>query len=158
LTLPEVRFVDTSVLCDLLAVPGKCQQQHSVRDELQRLIEDRVQLVLPIATVIETGNHIAQAADGRSRRACAERFVALLRETAAGRLPWVLHSVAWDAAMLEALCDGVQGTGSFVELAGAGLLGTGDLSILVERDLYRHRTSGIQVTLWTHDDRLRAYG
>lgn len=153
----QVRFVDTSILCDLIAIPGKAQQHSVVREELEGLIRAHVQLVLPIATIIETGNHIAQVQEGTARRRCAERFVALLRATSRGDLPWVLHSVAWDARMLELLCEGTHQTGPFVELAGSGVLGTGDLSILAECELYRSRTAGVEVTVWTHDQKLRAY-
>lgn len=153
----QVRFVDTSVLCDIIAVPGKTQRHNTVVAELRELVKAGVPLVLPIATIIETGNHIAQAADGDARRACAERFVTLLRATANGQMPWVLHAVAWDESMLTLLCDGTAHTGAFVDLAAAGLLGTGDLSILAERELYRRRTAGVEVTLWTHDEKLSAY-
>jgi len=116
-----------------------------------------VQLVLPIATIIETGNHIAQASDGHRRRACAKAFVELLRLTAEGRVPWVLHSVAWDARMLNLLCDGPGAVGEFVEMAGSGLLGAGDVAILAECELYASRTAGVDVRIWTHDERLAAY-
>lgn len=59
------------------------------------------------------------------RRASAKAFVALLRLTAEGGAPWVLHSVAWDARMLNLLCDGPGTIGDFVERAGKGLLGAG---------------------------------
>lgn len=151
--MPQVRFVDTSVLCDLLKVPGKCQRHEQVRAELQSLHEANVQLVLPIASIIETGNHI----DGHGRRKSAAAFVALLRLTANGTAPWVLHSVAWDNRMLDLLCDGPRGIGDFVTLAGQGILGAGDVAILAECELYASRTSGVTVSVWTHDDRLGAY-
>lgn len=86
-----------------------------------------------------------------------ERFVALLRMTADGALPWVLHAVEWDESMLRRLCDGTPATGTFVELAGSGVLGAGDLTILAERDMFATRTTGITVSVWTHDERLAAY-
>ena len=150
-------FVDTSVLCDLLDVPGKAQQQATVRQELENFITRRVQLVLPVASIVETGNHIAQAAQGGARRTAAERFVRLLRLTIAGNLPWVLHSVAWDSRMLGLICDGTPRTGHFVDLAGNGQLGAGDVSILAECELYRQRTAGVEVGVWTHDNLLAAY-
>lgn len=153
----RVCFVDTSVLLELLEVPGKAQQPAEVRDRLAHLVKGGVQLVLPIATIIETGNHVAQIAEGSARRRCAERFVKLLRATAEGVLPWVLHSVAWDEGMLTKLCYGTAETGAFVDLAGAGILGTGDLAILAERELYQQRTSGVEVGVWTRDARLAAY-
>jgi hypothetical protein len=155
--MAEIRFVDTSVLCDLLKVPGKCQRHDEVREELEVLRGSGVQLVLPIASVIETGNHIAQAEGGRARRACAERFVGLLRLTAEGGAPWVLHSVAWDGRMLDLLCDGPGQVGAFVEMAGSGTLGAGDVAILAECELYASRTAGVRVSVWTHDERLAAY-
>ncbi len=155
--MADVCFVDTSILCDLLKVPGKCQRHEEVRGELQSRIESGVQLVLPIASIIETGNHIAQAHDGRGRRVSATAFVQLLRLTAAGGAPWVLHSVAWDSRMLDLLCDGPGQIGGFVEMAGSGLLGAGDVAILAECELYAMRTAGVQISIWTHDARLAAY-
>lgn len=153
----EVRFVDTSILCDLLEVPGKSQQAGVVREELERLVKRGVQLVLPIATIIETGNHIEQSSQGHARRRAAERFVALLRATAGGRVPWVLHSVAWDGRMLDLICDGTPATAPFEDLAGNGQLGAGDVSILAECELYRSRVADVTVGVWTHDARLAAY-
>ena len=155
--MPDVWFVDTSVLCDLLKVPGKCQRHEEVREELRSLNDSRVQLVLPIASIIETGNHIAQADDGHGRRTSAKAFVDLLRLTAEGRAPWVLHSVAWDGRMLRLLCDGPGAVGEFVEMAGRGLLGAGDIAILAECELYSSRTAGVDVRIWTHDRALAAY-
>jgi hypothetical protein len=154
----QVHFVDTSILLELLAVPGKSQQPGPVKQRLDELLSLGTQLVLPIAAVIETGNHIVQLPDGTSRRSCAERFVALLRMTAAERLPWVLHTVAWDERMLTKLCDGTAMTGPFVDLAGAGVIGTGDLAILAECESYAERTAHVEVKVWTLDERLAAYG
>jgi len=156
--LAEVHFVDTSILLELLEVPGKSQQPEVVRERLGELVALNAQLVLPIATVIETGNHITQVSDGWSRRRCAERFVGLLRLTMEGRVPWVLHSVAWDESMLGKLCDGTAGTGPFVELAAARAIGTGDLAILAETESYAERTANVRVRVWTLDRRLAAYG
>lgn len=166
--MARVKFVDTSVLVEILRVPGKCQRPAETREELERLIDEGYVLVLPITTVLETGNHIEQIPNGHgaARRSCAERYVALLRATADPdrTMPWVLHAVAWDERMLTKLCDGVsmpgatQSTGPFVDLAGAGVLGAGDLAILAECELYADRTAGVDVGVWTYDERLAAYG
>ena len=52
-------FVDTSVVCNLLAIPGRCQARKRIQSEFQRLVDRDVRMVLPIAAIIETGNHIA---------------------------------------------------------------------------------------------------
>lgn len=157
MTLAEVRFVDTSILLEILRVPGKAQRVDEVREELRRLTSSGVPLVLPIATVIETGNHIAQVQDGHGRRLAAERFVTFLRATVSGTVPWVFHAVEWDKDMLSTLCEGTAATGPFVELAAAGLLGTGDLAILAECERYARRTFGLDVRVWTLDVRRAAY-
>lgn len=44
-------------------------------ERLEELIDEGITLLLPLATIYETGNHIAQNGDGRQRRNAAERFV-----------------------------------------------------------------------------------
>lgn len=150
-----VSFVDTSVLCNLLAVPHMDQDRKSVLAELiaRRKSHD---LILPVTAVIETGNHIAQIADGRLRRSCAERFSEVLRMVVERKAPWTLNRVEWDEAHLLDLIGGA-GTGStLVELASQHL-GCGDLSILAERNRYLERTSGTTAEIWTLDGQLASY-
>lgn len=153
----RVEFVDTSVLCNLLEIPGKCQDVEQVRADLVRKMAARdCDLLLPVTAVIETGNHIAQLSDGRARRTYAEKFAALLRLVVAGKAPWSLNKVEWDAAHLDALVTGGSTGSSLVEHAVAGL-GCGDLNILIERDRYLARTSGVTATVWTLDVLLAAH-
>lgn len=59
-----MEFVDTSILCNPLEVPGKCQDRKRVIDELKRKRDRRdTDLLLPVTAIIETGNHIAQVSD-----------------------------------------------------------------------------------------------
>ena len=53
-----VHFIDTSVLLNIIDVPGRNQQRKEVMEELKSLTEkkDINALVLPFATIIETGN------------------------------------------------------------------------------------------------------
>jgi hypothetical protein len=71
-----------------------------------------------------------------ARREAAERLVHLLRAAMTGEVPFVLNQVAWDDVFLDALCEGDSTHQSFVDLAGNGLMGAGDLAILVERDQF----------------------
>src|SRR3954453_10810683 len=99
-----MEFVETSILCNLLEVPGKSQDRDKVIEELRLKLEARdLDLLLPVTAIIETGNHIAQLADGRMRRSCAERFADVLRMVADGRAPWALNEVEWDAGHLRSL-------------------------------------------------------
>jgi hypothetical protein len=112
-------------------------------------------LILPITTVVETGNFIGRL-DGGERRRTAQKFDQVLRLVIAGKAPWKLHQLAWDADFLQRFLDGA-GTGStMVQHAVAGV-GGGDLCILTERDSYQRRTGAALVTIWTHDARLAAH-
>lgn len=151
-----VTFIDTSVLVEILGVPGKSQQSSTVRSELASRVASGESMVLPTAAIIETGNHIAQLGDGRARRTLADRFATLLTATAIGEAPWVLHGARWDAALLTALCEGVRGAPGLVEMALQGV-GVGDVSILAEASEYAARVAHVDVHIWTLEALLAAY-
>ncbi|MFH9264261.1 hypothetical protein ACH4KN_08360 [Streptomyces sp. NPDC017546] len=152
-----VEFVDTSILCNLLDVPGKCQDRKQVIAELKSKRERReTDLLLPVTAIIETGNHIAQVSNGRARRSCAERLSGVLTTVIEGKAPWALNEVEWDAAHLRALVNGGSTGSSLIEHA-CNKLGCGDLNILIERDRYLARTSGVRASIWTLDDLLSSY-
>ncbi|WP_344258612.1 hypothetical protein [Streptomyces sodiiphilus] len=113
-----MEFVDTSILCNLLEIPGKCQDRERVIDELRRKRTARdCDLLLPVTAVIETGNHVAQIADGRQRRVCAEKFAAVLRHVVEGTAPWALNEVEWNDAHLITLLQGGTTGSTLVEHA-----------------------------------------
>ncbi|MEV4291968.1 hypothetical protein AB0K40_41240 [Nonomuraea bangladeshensis] len=147
--------MDTTVLCNLLDVPGKNQSRAEI---VQELAHDKrgCDLILPVTAVIETGNHIAQLSDGRLRRQYAEKLSQLLELVINGRAPWVLHTLTWGADFLRSLVDGA-GTGIPLSDHAMSKLGLGDLCILAERELYRSRVVGVEVGVWTLDDQLRSH-
>jgi hypothetical protein len=153
--MPTVEFVDTSVLLNLCRVPNKCQQHEEVKREFAAKVGGRSTLVLPLTAVIETGNLIAQV--DTDRRRCAEAFETIVRSVFDDQVPWVLNEVPWDGDFLRRLCDGPGHTGRLVDVLTRRELGTGDLAILVEVDLYRARVRRADVRIWTYDERLRGY-
>ncbi|MEI8393993.1 MAG: hypothetical protein WCF85_04600, partial [Rhodospirillaceae bacterium] len=118
----KIVVIDTSMLCVWLKVPGKdtcgtnddrwdfprvdaCLQDHESAD---------VQLVMPLAAVIEVGNHIA----GTKRYDLARDFAGHLRNAALGVTPWVTfteQASLWDKDALERLAT------SWPDLAKTGL-------------------------------------
>lgn len=155
--MSRVTFIDTSVLCELLEVPGKAQQAPDVNGELQRRVQQGERFVIPVTAVIETGNHIAQASSG-DRYAAAQRLLGLLRATIAGDRSFLRHEFTWDAGFVEAICDGGS-TGEDLAQRAAARMGAGDVAILVERD--RFVASSVfcrdDVDLWTLDVALAQY-
>lgn len=146
------------MLCNLLRIPGKAQHHDEALHEHEQRRAAGDTFVLPLAAVIETGNHIEQLGEGlgHDRRRCADGLVAILRLVAGGDEPWVLHELAWDAELLRRFCDGTEGTPGFVEVAASGHLGGGDLTILIERARFAERVKGQDVILWTYDAQLGA--
>ena len=71
--MANIVIVDTSILLNILNVPLKNDQRPEVAERLNDHIRKGDQLFLPIATVLETGNHIAQNGDGNQEAPmCAE--------------------------------------------------------------------------------------
>ena len=106
----RVLILDTSVLCCLLGIPGKetCGTIEDRWDKarVEKLLakEKNSTLVLPLATIIETGNHIAQAPGDRF--SVATQFATYLSATAEGSSPWAAfteQAVLWSSDRLSAL-------------------------------------------------------
>jgi hypothetical protein len=83
-----VSFVDTSILCNMLPVPGRDQQRDEVIEELREKLAEGETLILPVTAVIETGNFVAQLKDGRA--------------------PWRLHEFERGATFLDGLLSVVR--------------------------------------------------
>jgi hypothetical protein len=69
-----VHFIDTSVLCNIVPVPGRDRDRVETLSELERYLQARDVLILPVTSVVETGNFIAQMDDGRQRREAADKL------------------------------------------------------------------------------------
>lgn len=154
--MTAVSFVDTSILCNLIPVPGRDQDRGEVAAEMIGKQRSREVLILPVTALIETGNFIAQIPDGNARRKTAHTFEELLRLVIKNQAPWRLHQFTWGSEFLESFIAG-GGTGvPFVDHA-TSRIGGGDLCILAERDLYRARTGIAVVNIWTRDAALVAH-
>jgi len=152
-----IAFIDTSVLCEILRVPMMFSDHERYLAEFQERRATGQRFVLPVATIIETGNHISQV--NGDRYAAAQRFEDVVRLALSGGGPFVTLELEWDNAfMTKVLEDNITGQ-RFVDLAAAGTFGTGDLSILVQRDRFVQRSSFArnQVEIWTAEATMGAY-
>ncbi|MGY1994312.1 hypothetical protein [Mycolicibacterium fortuitum] len=158
MTRPRVEFIDTSVFCHIIAVPGRstADDTKSFGEEfVRRHAQEGVRFVLPITTIIETGNFIQQCTTGR--REAAERFRKALELAAEDDAPWVVHDLDWNGEFIREVVAG-NGTGtSLVEHFTAQTLGAGDLTILVERDRYQKKRAFASVGIWTTDTKFTSY-
>jgi hypothetical protein len=159
--MPDVVFIDTSVLLCVLDVPGKNSQRDAVFPKFQSHADRLDTLILPMAAIVETGNHIAQLGQGSLRRQRAAALAAVLLSSTTATAPWVVGEPKWDGALLTNLLDGVPRTAvtGIVDLAETMQIGAGDASILHEMRRYQqqvHVPSGQKVFLWTLDANLAA--
>lgn len=139
----EIVLVDTSVLMNVLDVRGFNQNREPVLAEFERLIEQGAHLFLPMAAVLEAGNHIAQLADGRVRRSTAELFAERIRQALDGEAPWRPMQFPESATMATWLDE-------FPDAAMKGL-GIGDLSIRKDWEALCKRYRLSRVRVWTLD-------
>ena len=108
----KVLIIDTSILCVYLEIPGKdtCGSDKNqwnkqrVDDLLKKEEQNFTTLVLPLAAIIETGNHIAQAKGKRYE--IAQALAEIILKAADKKTPWAAfteQSVLWDAQALKNL-------------------------------------------------------
>lgn len=153
----KVIIIDTSILCCWLAVPGK----ETAGPEADRYDKDRVTLILhheesngstfilPIATLIETGNHIAQADNYRYE--LASSLSEYIRNAADASSPWAAftdQSALWEQEKLRELAD------RWPNFA-AKRMSIGDVTIVAVAEYYS--TAGYSVDIMTGDQGLKAY-
>ncbi len=109
----KVLIIDTSVMCVWLRVPGKETAGKGgvvTYEYVSRYIDEQTRngatLVLPMTTIIETGNFIAQVEHGRKE--VARRFADMIVEAADGKQPWAVFSRQkdlWDGGKLKDLAN-----------------------------------------------------
>ncbi len=153
----RVGVLDTSLYCCWLGVPGKDTAGSPPdlwnQERVQSLITDATKegrlIVLPLATIIETGNHIAQAS--HSRFEAASSFCDHIRSAVRSHSPWVPFVQQLDFWSEERI---VTLTSEWPQLASSGL-SFADATI---KDIANHYSSaGMDVKIFTADAQLRAY-
>lgn len=146
----SIALVDSSILCNVLNLPRRNQNRQVVLDQLRAHIQNGVTLLLPVATILETGNHIAHIDNGHQRRTAAEIFVKQVKQALHNNVPWTVSLPLLDPETLGTYLD------EFPDSAMRGI-GLGDLSIVkeFERQCTLHQAQ--RVFIWSLDKHLCAY-
>lgn len=149
----HVHFIDTSILCNILKIPGKCQDYEKVTTEFKNLVNNSFnRLLLPLATIIETGNHIAHVSDGTQRKNLAKKFEELLVKTADNEAPWEYYRFDISQEQLKDIAT------DFPNKALSLRMGVGDLSIIQAYNKYKEDipVDGT-IRIWSMDSHLKIY-
>lgn len=153
----KVLIIDTSILCVYLKVPhmddcgsnGDKWNYERVTEKINTEIAQNSLLVLPLATLIETGNHIAQAHG--ERYIPAMELSKIIVKVATEEEPWAaftFQSKLWSEENLVKLAE------KWPKLAASGL-SIGDTTIKDVAEFYMK--AGYQVEILTGDEGLKAY-
>ena len=153
----KVIIFDTSVFCCWLRIPGKdtCgpKSDRWNYDRIARKVKDEEKkgsvFVLPLATIIETGNHIAFVSGDRFP--LAQRLADYIRKAATDTAPWAAfghQNELWSQSKLLDLAD------RWPKLAVQGL-GIGDTTIKDVADFYAS-TNAVTVEILTGDQGLKS--
>ncbi len=128
--------------------------------ELDRKASSGVSLILPIAAVIETIQHVQRIENGSDRRRCAQNLDDRMTETLTRVLPWNFVQTAWDEDLLrDYFAQTPPLPPTLVESLSLKAGEAGDLLLMSEfRRLRSSYTSSLfDVDVWTHDNKLRAF-
>lgn len=85
--MSAIVLLDTSVYLNVLDVPGFNQDREPTLADFRESILANDRFLLPLATVWETGNHIADLANGQLRRSYAQRLVKDVSSAFKGEVP-----------------------------------------------------------------------
>ena len=145
----SICLTDTSVFTNFLNVPSKNAHRNEVITRLRELTENGTTLLLPFATILETGNHIAQNGNGNQRRKCAQDFVKCVQATFQDEAPWGPIAFPTIEEMGQYLVD-------FPDSATRSV-GLGDFSIIKDYDKLCTQHQGQRVFIWSYDNDLAGY-
>jgi hypothetical protein len=142
-------IVDTSILDELLNIPGWASHHDGVLTAYARRQQGREAFLLPIAVLIEAGNHIAQVPDGARRRKAAELFQQFARSALDGQTPFT-------PTPLPLMPDLAIWLDDFPERAMQGI-GLADRSLIALWDHHREVYPSRRVYIWSLDRHLAGF-
>lgn len=147
--MSAIALVDTSVLLNLIPVPGADQQFREVHERFIQLQREHAELVLPLVALVEAGNRVARLADGADRYRCAARLVSLARAALRREAPFILR-FGPTAAEFGDVLDGLPDQSKQE-------IGFADAAILDAYHRVVETSPGRRVFIWTFDAHLRGY-
>lgn len=147
--MSAICLIDTSILLEILDIPNKATQRAAIIQSLKDKRTINETLFLPMTTIIETGNHIAQNGDGRQRRDRAGKFIAMIEKALIGEAPFKPLNFLSSEQLSLWLHE-------FTDYATSGT-GIGDLSIIKDWEKQRELNPRRRVYIWSLDTHLQGY-
>ena len=86
--MSAIVLLDTSIYMNVLDIPGWNQHRETVLADFATKIDNSDIFLLPMASIWETGNHIARLVDGATRRKYADLLVKDVHLAITGQHPY----------------------------------------------------------------------
>ncbi len=156
--MSAIDLLDTSVYLNILNVPGNNQNREDIFAEFEVRVEQGDYFLLPMASIWETGNHIANLGNGNLRFQYGQELVKDVTRAINGDTPYrPTHFPSREdfLAWLADFPEHVQRSKT-IKKAREGV-SLSDLSIIKEweRNCIRHSMS--RVRIWSLDSDLASY-
>ncbi|QDH78361.1 hypothetical protein FKX85_04620 [Echinicola soli] len=145
---PIIWLIDTSIITNILDIPGKNQDKLEVREDFKNRIKNKDSFFLPYATLVETGNFIAQL-NGDLKRIKSLEFAEQIKLALDNQAPWKPLKFPEK----ESLSLNIN---KFPEFASKGI-GFGDFSIIQDWEEQRNAFQAFAVKIWSLDKALQGY-
>jgi hypothetical protein len=153
----EILLIDTSVYLVILGIPGFEDGLEPVGARLESMADD-ARMILPMATVWETGNHISRLASGGQRYQYAHVLLEDVRKAFGGEAPYGPTFFPDKDELMTWLAefpDHVKANKSSTKTGEGPSLA--DVSIIKEWERTCALNEGSSVTIWSLDSDLGAY-
>ncbi len=145
-------LLDTSIFDLYLRVYGQDSYDGEFDDIIDKFNEKAKteKMFLPMATIIETGNHIAQVTEreGKNKKIAADFFVELVEQAIEGKAPFTLVDFLEARVLKTWIKEYPQNAIARIGLA--------DLSIKKDFDKLVDSNKGTRVYIWSKDNALLA--
>ena len=148
--MSKICFVDTSVLVELLNIPGMNAHHEDAKLEYQLMAEEENVFILPVATLVETGNHIAHISDGSLRYSIALKFAELIEKARTSIDNWNVQPEI-SSEVLGRIIEQIPSHANVQT-------GFGDISIIEQFLDYQENHQPIgEMCIWSYDHHLQSY-
>jgi hypothetical protein len=142
-------LIDTSIFTNLLNIPYRNENKEFIKEVFSLACNDQqYRFLIPLTTVIETGNFIAQIEDGNLRRVRAIEFKQHINDAYDGKAPF-------SPIDFTTLSDMHNWIDEFPNLAQSKI-SLGDMCILKDLEKLRSLNPLANIIIWTLDDNLDA--
>ena len=154
----KLLLIDTSIMLEILEVPQKSNGPKIKKRFNAMLTSDDYILILPMATILETGNHIShiKSHDNDLRFIIANEFIKKVKMAIDGTTPF--KALRWETEEIGTLIDSLSEIrdwiDSFPDYAKREI-SFGDCSIIEQFKKLCYKFSAFPIKVWSKDDDLK---